>query len=157
VGVDCETVRGESQRLVSDSVVLPSSTPVRRDWVVARFGCDLRPIRRVTRVFRGYYTAGFEESEFVPCASDAWFIPGDSLGHQPYDDRRAWAEWKPGEMQRLRWPRLKRDEYGSSRYYVRWRATVVGPGQYGHMGVSPFEIHVDSVLELRAPSKRDCR
>jgi hypothetical protein len=158
VSVDCETVRGLMQLpLDADSITFAPSSDSRRDWTVSHVGCDLRPIRYATGVFRGHYTPGFESSEFVPCAADAWFIPGDSLGNTTYDDQRAWAEWKPGAMQRLTWPRLKRDEYGNSRYYVRWRATVVGPGRYGHMGIAPFEIRVDSVLELRAPMKSDCR
>jgi hypothetical protein len=158
VDVGCETLRTLMQeRLATDSVDLLSTERRRRDWTVSSVRCDPRPIRRVTGIFRGHYTPGFESSEFVPCAADAWFIPGDSLGSTTYDDRRAWAEWKPGLMKRVNWPRLPRDEYGNSRYYVRWRATVVGPGRYGHMGVSAFEIRVDSVLDLRAPTNRDCR
>jgi hypothetical protein len=158
IDVGCESMRIlELKLLTFDSIAFSPSTRSRRDWTVSRVGCDPRPIRRVTGIFRGHHTPGFESSEFVPCAADAWFIPGDSLGNRTYDDRRAWAEWKPGVMERLTWPRLARDEYGNSRYYVRWRATVIGPGRYGHMGISPFEIRVDSVLELRAPGATDCR
>lgn len=158
VWVACETMRGlGGKNLASDSMTFDGSTGVRRDWAVSNIGCDLRRIRRVTAIFRGHYTPGFESSEFVPCPADGWFVPGDSLDKYPFNNRRAWVEWWPGFRQRLEWPEVRRDEYGYPRYYVRWRGTVVGPGRYGHMGVSAFEIQVDSVMELRAPSKRDCR
>lgn len=158
VSVFCETVRGlGSRHVVSDSIEFDDGASVRRDWAVSRVGCDPRSIRRVTGVFRGHYTPGFESSEFVPCTADGWFVRGDSLDWYPLDNRRAWAEWAPGFRQRLKWPNAPRDQHGYSRFYVRWRGTVVGPGRYGHMGVSAFEIRVDSVLELRAPSTRDCR
>lgn len=158
VSVLCETVRGlGSKHLASDSVALDEGASVRRDWLVPSIGCDPRPIRRMTGFFRGHYTPGFEASEFVPCAADGWFVPGDSLDWYSFNNRRAWVEWAPGFNQRLEWPRAPRDAYGNSRFYVRWRGTVVGPGRYGHMGVSAFEIRVDSVAELRAPNKRDCR
>jgi hypothetical protein len=157
VSVSCETIRGMGKALAYDSVVFTDSVLLRRDWVVSPAGCDARPLRRVTGTFRGHYTPGFESSEFVPCAADAWFVPGDSLGTYPYDGRRAWATWPKGVGQGIKWPDAPRDSYGNPRYYVRWRGTIVGPGRYGHMGVSPFEFVVDTVFELRPPRKRDCR
>lgn len=52
---------------------------------------------------------------------------------------------------------MERDSYGNPRFYVRWQGTVEGPGEYGHLGISPFEIWVDSLIEIRAPSKADCQ
>jgi hypothetical protein len=157
VFVSCEAIRGVEKGLADDSVVFADSASLRRDWTVPTAGCDRRPVRRTVGVFRGHYTPGFESSEFVPCESDGWFIPGDSLDLYPFNARRAWATWPPGVGRDLKWPDAPRDSYRNSRYYVRWRGTVVGPGRYGHMGVSAFEFVVDSVLELRAPRKRDCR
>jgi hypothetical protein len=158
VSVYCETVRGLSgKHLASDSIAFDEGTVIRRDWVVSSVGCDPRHVRRVNKIFRGHYSGGFEQSEFIPCAADAWFIPGDSLDWYPFNNRRAWVEWRSGAADRVAWPRVKRDEDGYPRYFVRWRGTVVGPGRYGHMGVSAFEIRVDSVLELRAPKPGDCR
>jgi len=130
---------------------------VRRNWVVSPAGCDLRPVRRVTGIFRGRYTPGFEASEFVPCKADAWFIPTDSLATYPYDAKNAWVTWSTFRNPELKWPPAPKDEYGNPVYYVRWRGTVVGPGRYGHMGVAPFQFFVDSVFELRASRKKDCQ
>jgi len=157
ISVQCETLRGLGKALASDSVVFTDTVLVRRDWLVSRTGCDPRPVRRVTGVFRGHYTSGFEASEFIPCAADGWFIPGDSLDTYPFNARRAWVTWPAAVGESVKWPDAARDRYGNSRYYVKWRGTVVGPGRYGHMGVSTFEFQVDTVLELRIPGRRDCR
>ena len=152
LSVSCPTIRGFGKTMASDSVRFTDTTFVRRDWAVNTTGCDPRPLREVKGVFRGHYTPGFEASKFTPCASDAWFIPSDSLSY-----RSAWATWRPGVGRELKWPKAPHDEYGNPTYYVRWRGTAIGPGRYGHLGVAPFEFLVDSVLELRAPKKTDCR
>lgn len=158
VVVACQTIHIIGRNLLSDSISFSATAPVLRDWVVSSVGCDHRPMRTVQGVFRGYYTPGFESSEFVPCAADAWFIPSDSLRRGRWDQRRAWARLQPGSLpDDFVWPRARRDRYGNPKYYVEWRGTVVGPGHYGHMGVSPFEILVDSVITLRAPREEDCR
>jgi hypothetical protein len=157
ISVSCETLRGMGKLVASDSIVFTDTSFVRRDWIVSTTGCDPRRLRQAKGVFRGYYTLGFESSAFVPCAADAWFIPGDSLGAYPFDARNAWVTWDAGAARGQRWPEVARDRHGYSKYYVRWRGTVVGPGRYGHMGVFPFELSVDTVFELRAARKKDCR
>jgi hypothetical protein len=155
ISVQCEMIRSLGKSLASDSVFV-GSLILHRDWAVGTAGCDPRPVRRVSGVFRGHYTPGFESSEFVPCPTSAWFLPADSLDGYPYDAHRAWVEWSIGFMREVSWPTAPRDTYGNSRYYVRWRGTVLGPGRYGHLGVSAFEFRVDSVFEVRAPRRRDC-
>lgn len=154
----CSTMSIIGRLAAQDTVAVSATAPVRRDWRVSTKGCDPRPLRRVQGMFRGYYTPGFESSEFVPCAADAWFIPGDSLRTKPHDQRSAWARLQEGSLPRpFTWPQAPRDAYGNPRYYVDWRGTVIGPGNYGHMGVSSFEIQVDSVAEIRAPQTGDCQ
>lgn len=157
VAVSCEAIGLLGKRLALEDVGVSEGVPTRRDWVVDASGCDPRPLRRVAGVFRGYYTPGFEASEFVPCAEDAWFLPSDSLRTQPYDERRAWAVLSDARFpDAFRLPDAPRNAYGNPRYYVHWRGTVVGPGRYGHFGISAFELRVDSVLEFRAPREGDC-
>lgn len=156
--VEC-SMRGRIvTRIASDSISVSTTAPVRRDWAVDTRPCDPRPLRRVAGVFRGYYTHGFEASEFVPCVEDAWFAPSDSLETEPYDQRRAWVvlpdRWYAGGF---RWPDAPRNAYGYPRHYVQWRGTIVGPGGYGHRGASAFEMRVDSIVEVRAPRDGDCR
>ena len=71
----------------------------------------------------------------------------------------AWVWWgRAGEEipgQPKVWPR-KASYPHAVKAFVRWTGTLVGPGTYGHMGMSPFEFNVDSVLKVRAPRKGDC-
>ena len=158
IDVNCATVRlFATHGLQSDSIAVADSAPVRRDWIVGIDGCDPRPLRRVEGTFRGYYTPGFESSAFIPCATDAWFVPSDSLRTTPYDERRAWAWLQQSSLpEAYEWPPAPKDDFGNPTYYVQWSGTVVGPGHYGHMGISPFELQVDSVHVLRAPRRGDC-
>ena len=144
------------ETIASDSVLLSDAAPLRRDWTVSTARCDPRPLRRITGEFRGFYAREFEGSEFRPCWSDAWFVTGDALMILPLDQRRAWVTLAEHARGKVTLPDVPRDRFGRQRYYVRWRGTVVGPGAYGHMGASPFEFVVDTVLEVRAPRKGDC-
>ncbi len=157
IAVGCETLRGFGKVVASDTLVFRDTAVLRHDWIVSSAGCDLRPLRQVSRIFTGHYTPGFESSKFIPCANDAWFVPTDSLDLYPYDAKEAWVTWRDAANQQVKWPDAPRDEYKNPTYYVRWRGTLVGPGRYGHLGVSPFQFFVDSVLLLRAPTKNDCR
>lgn len=155
----CQAVSPQLKHLGVATVVVDSAD-VRQDWVLDARGCDVRVVRRIAGVFAGHYTGGFESSEFVPCAADAWFLPSDSLRREPVDERRAWVTWPDDSgrtMRRVRWPAVPHDGWGSPRFFVRWRGTVIGPGHYGHLGMFPFVFRVDSVLAVRAPRKSDCR
>jgi hypothetical protein len=157
VAVLCETVRPYSKSLAAESVAVSEAAPVRREWTVDPAGCDPRPLRRVSGVFRGYYSMGYEVSDFIPCAADAWFVPADSVKSKPMDRRSAWAVLDEARFpEAFRWPRTVPDKYRQMHYYVHWRGTVIGPGYYGHFGLSAFELRVDSVLELRAVREGDC-
>ena len=56
-------------------------------------------------------------------------------------------EWPQGE---------EGGEMGATRYFVRWRGRLRGPGFFGHMGGSLYELAVAEVLEIRAPRRGDC-
>ena len=156
LAVVCERLLGFGKTVALDTIVVVEPRFVRKDWSVQTLGCDTRPVRHLRGVFRGHYTGGFEESKFVPCPQDAWFLPGDSLDVYRYDARMAWAEI-PGATS-INWPeKVPHNSWGSALFYVRWRGAVTGPGRYGHMGVSAFEFRVDSILEIRAPRRNDCR
>jgi len=158
VEVVCSTIGPFALTLATDEVAVSEAGPARRDWSVEPMAeCDRRPLRRFSGEFRGYYTPGFESSEFVPCVEDAWFLPSDALRMSPYDQRRAWVKLSDVRLPaEFRLPDAPRDEYGNPRYFVRWRGTIEGPGHYGHLGVSAFELRVDTIIEIHAPRKGDC-
>lgn len=128
--------------------------------VVDHHGCDPRPIRSETRVFSGFWTPGFESSEFVPCTGDDWTLPSDSLSATSLEFR-AWADPDSAgqrSMKRVHWPAdAPRDAWGNPTYFVRWHGTMVGPAEYGHMGVSPFHLTVDSIVSVGKPTSGSCR
>lgn len=110
-------------------------------------------------IYRGYYSVGFEESQFIPCHDSAvglqdGLLPGDFL--VPLS---AWVAFaKTAFQQKVAWPPPDTaNQRQSARYFVRWRGTLTGPGIYGHMGVSAFRFVVDSILDVRVPTSHDCR
>jgi hypothetical protein len=114
----------------------------------------------VTATFRGHYTTALETSSFVPCPADGWLVPGDSLGTDPVHGR-AWVIWPASGVKGLKgvtkWPDMPPGWVGGPQYYVQWHGTLVGPGAYGHMGMSAFEFRPDSVLFVHAARDNDCR
>ena len=142
--------------LASDSVEFTDPTPRVRHWRVEGSGCYTAFPRSRTGELRGHYSFGFEESNFSPCPSDAWYFDDDSLS------RGARGRWtwvtlaKATAAPTVRWPsRANREAY--PRYYVHWRGTVTGPDYYGHLGGSRYLLSVDSVIEVRLPGEADCR
>jgi hypothetical protein len=127
---------------------------LKRDWLVSTVGCDHRPMRRITRVFTGFWTPGFEASEFIPCPVDSWFLPGDSLPPN-YNSQSAWARLGKGARV-TKWPNAPRDRWGNPQFYVEWHGTLEGPGHYGHFGMSAFFFTADSIIQIRAPQRGDC-
>ena len=155
LSVQCTTREGPGTEQIAFDRLVVSGSEIQRNWIVSMRRCDTRPLRRVTGAFRGHFTPGFESSLFIPCPTDTGFLPSDSLGSDPYQ-RSAWVVG-PARAAPQPWPSVPRDPFGNPRYYVEWSGTIIGPGHYGHMGVSPFELRVDSVFVARAPQHSDCR
>ena len=121
--------------------------------------CDEPAPREIYGVFRGSYSGGFEESSFAPCADSALSLP---LPH-PEDGGRAdidaWVRFTPKAQRQLaaRWPHQSVRDQGSPLVYVRWRGTLRGPGTFGHLGASAYEMHVDTVLQVAPWISGACR
>ncbi len=144
------------RRLDSLVLALPTTEPV-AVRVDASNCTEPRP-DTVVGEFAGHFEAGFEESEFLPCAS------GPEPGHTAYGPTpfRAWLE----SSRSISWERFRGVKAGPwlgadgqeqmMSHYVRLRGRLIGPGSYGHMGVSPFLFLLDEVLEVRTPRPDDC-
>ena len=127
-------------------------------YEVAPGACYEPPYSERTGLFRGHWVAGFEESDFKPCPDSTLGIGTRLLpGIRPYGSS-AWATLSPAaRSQAIDWPDgAPRDAWGSARYFVVWRGTLKGPGMYGHLGVSQFEMLVDSIVLARIPGENDC-
>ena len=111
------------------------------------------------REFRGHWAAGFESSEFTPCAGP---LPGGRIW-------AAWADSAAYARALQHWPRVP-ERGGIALYYVRWRGTLRGPAPgadtargripigagYGHLSGSMYELRVSDVREMRAAGPNDC-
>ncbi len=123
-------------------------------------GCDQRIERRTRGTFTGYWEVGFEHMQFTPCPQTAWYIVSDTAKVDA-DSRTAWLMLRDKEMTAdatRRWPkpRIIKSEWNYPQYFIRWKGTIVGPGEHGHFGVSAFLAEVDSLLEIRTPAAGDC-
>jgi hypothetical protein len=142
---------GATQRLdvspQTDSVV---------DFYVHLRNCEEPPLRTWSGEFRGHYAYGFETSMFAPCVPFESFV-GTAL--EGTERGFAWVNFSEAASAQAgsMWPRDMKpaQEYGP--FYVRWRATVLGPASYGHMGVSMYGMKVTEVFEVRHATPTDCR
>lgn len=107
--------------------------------------------RRVT--LRGVYTAGFEESRFVPCETAG---PVFAALWGPVHLRHAWVALARRPRGGPSWPAPDTTSGRYPRWYVEWRGTLTGPGRFGHMGVASYELTVDTVTVVRAVVPPDC-
>jgi hypothetical protein len=118
--------------------------------------CGEPPKRTWSGEFRGYYMSGFESSAFKPCVPLESFV---GTAYEGTEGARAWVSFtnEASAQARSRWPRDSVPQQESPPIYVRWRATVEGPGRYGHMGVSTYGMKVTEVLEMRRGGSSDCQ
>ena len=145
------------RKLVERQVAVAAAGEAIVNVVVPPDGCFEPDSASRSGEFRGHYAFGFEESRFVPCLDSALGPEGVLLPGEHLVEPSAWVEFsKTAQRQPLKWPGLG-DHHYYARYYVAWRGTLIGPGMYGHMGVSSFAFVVDSVLEVRLPSRDDCQ
>jgi hypothetical protein len=104
--------------------------------------------------FRGVYSAGFEESRFWPCATTKADMV---MQWEPSGYRYAWVQFTApvDSLPSPPWPRgHMRDGY--PKWYVEWHGTLIGPGRFGHMGVSPYLLRIDSVIIVRRTPPANC-
>jgi hypothetical protein len=103
--------------------------------------CDRRPLLAESGVWIGHFTEGFEESGLELCSDST---------------RRVWVEYSKewSTKPQPQWPEGNDRYY--PRYFVGFRGRMIGPYHYGHMGVSDYELTVDSVLFVRLPGETDC-
>jgi len=112
-----------------------------------------------TGVFRGYWTSGFEESRFIPCADSSLGVSAPLLPGKRIGKPSAWADLSPSAWPRsLKGPKdVPVDEYRNPILFVTWHGVLKGPGSYGHLGVSAFSMLVDRVIDIRAKGPASCR
>lgn len=150
----CPSSRRLNWRKVATRVVsISPHTDSLVNFQITLTGCDEPPLHTWTAEFRGHYTSGFESSDFTPCEKKLERLDGTAY---EAENQYVWVEaFAPGAAKGIKWPKQNDPYYPN--YYVRWRATVTGPGSYGHMGVGMYEMRVERALEVREPRADDCK
>lgn len=91
--------------------------------------------------FAGMYVHEFESSHFFPCDG----LPkAPAKRFQPIDG--VWAEIPEAVEDGLVWAQLRERMFGKDDgFYVEWTGTLTGPGSYGHLGMSLYELDVETI------------
>jgi hypothetical protein len=158
--VTCHARTGPDRVLRDTTLALIEGVPMRLDLGVDAGECDHRRLRQVTRAFAGHYASGFEMSELTLCPGDRRDLEADSLLPDATGPFTVWVTWTAVAhlgATPVMWPHVEPEEDGSHRFVARLRGALHGPGDYGHEGVSRYELVVESVLTLQAPGKADCQ
>ena len=156
------------RQLLAKRVRVPAHDSAIVDLRVDSSLCDEPPYREVKGEFRGFYSTGFEHSAFSVCADTALGIPprparaGDDDG---WSEMTAWvsftdqglADWRRFQASPAADSAEAVERRGFGARYVRWHGTLTGPGSFGHMGVSDYQIIVDRVVYLGSGDARVCR
>lgn len=114
--------------------------------------CIEPAIRTERRRFAGIYDEGFENSTFLPCEG----MPAEAT----YYDRAGfyWAN-VPGNIGAAldkAAPGTEDDWHRGRRFYVEWLGTSTGPGVYGHMGMSLYDLDVEALYKVSATVPASC-
>jgi hypothetical protein len=99
----------------------------------------------------GLYASGFETSMLELCEP---LVQPDNSAYRPTGV--VWVDYADSvrNLPSAKWP--PPDEGGYVRAFVRVGGDLTGPGAYGHLGVGSYQLKVTDVIEVRAPSDRDC-
>ena len=146
--VYCSSQARQGKLLVARHMATPAGTRKTLRLLVDGRRCIAPLVHSVVGTFRGHYRTGFEESGFRMCADSASANRarrGESGG---FSDDGIWVRFSPDAARRpFPEPAAPGEGRGAIRQrYVRWTGTLTGPGRYGQMGSSAYEIVVDSVL-----------
>jgi hypothetical protein len=123
------------------------------NMAVTTEACTEPPPSAIYGVFRGRYTAGFEHISFEPCLGST----KQPLWRGPHSAPGAWVDFSDAALAQLNasWPKLK-DPAEEPTYYAEFRGLLRGPGRFGHMGVSNYQVEVDSLIAFRLAASGDC-
>ena len=130
------------RQLLLDTLVLAPHERRRLDIRTDSKGCDQRPLIVRRGTFKGFYSAGFEHSRFIP-----------------FDDPDAWIWVRFSNLLEAShsppWPAFP-DTVPYPCVFVEWVGTLTGPGLYGHMSVSTHQLVVDTIRSVRPARSQEC-
>jgi hypothetical protein len=121
---------------------------------IAATACDPISPRTVRVHWRGWYSAGFEESSFRPCETDTLAREMRAYGH-PFG-RHAWVTVSSTAWRRSRLDGVPSNpRIGGVAGFVEWSGSLRGPAASGHMGGANYDLTVDSIFSVAATGACD--
>jgi hypothetical protein len=154
VEVRCPSRHGYGRLLLARRIAIAPGATLRLPVDVAPGLCVERAYAERPGEFHGIWSVGFEHNRFSICADSTLGFAADPETETPFaylgeDASGAWVTFSDRARTDLRRrPKAKKQEDGYQQYFARFRGTMKGPGRYGHLGVSPYEFEVDSVVSL---------
>ena len=117
------------------------------DVVVPDDGCRPIPSREIRVRWRGAHYSAFENVTFSPCESDSLARELRSYGHPMA--RRAWVRFQDSAWGRSRLRAMATDTViGGLSGFLEVSGILRGPQPSGHMGMSNYELLVDSIFSV---------
>ena len=114
--------------------------------------CEIpEPVSRKVRM-RGMYIRRFEASTFYPCDG----FPPESEGFE-FPAPIAWVELEQKAEDDMAFGAWLERAFGDDMLYADWTGVLLGPGSYGHLGMSLYEMRVETVHDTRMSRPSDCR
>ena len=114
--------------------------------------CDIpKPLSRKVRML-GMYLRGFEASTFYPCDG----FPPESEGFE-FPAPIAWVEFERKAEEDMAFGAWLERAFGDGILYADWTGVLHGPGSYGHLGMSLYEMRVETVHDTRMSRPSDCK
>lgn len=101
---------------------------------------------------RGMYVRGLESSQFHPCDG----LPPESADFE-FGPHSAWTEFTPEAEDDMAFAEWRERAFGDGVLYVEWSGVLSGPGSYGHLGMSLYEMRVETVHDTGMSQPSDCR
>lgn len=150
--VNCPVSRGLlGKTLFTRRLRIGPATDTTVNFRVDASHCRDLPVTTRHVELTGLYTSGFETSMLELCEP---LVQPDSSAYRPAGV--VWVDYADSvrNLPAAKWP--PPDEGGYVRAFVRVGGDLTGPGAYGHLGVGSYQLKVTDVIEVRAPSDRDC-
>ncbi|HEV7990714.1 MAG TPA: carboxypeptidase-like regulatory domain-containing protein [Gemmatimonadaceae bacterium] len=133
--------------LLKQSIVLRRGATLEFSPVLENQTCDPKPSRAAHVHWRGTYAQGMEESSFRPCPTDSIALEVRTYGHPI--GRKVWVDWSRAPWRAPRVGELTMNaEHSEAMGFIEVSGVATGPRPSGHMGVSNYELLVDSVFAI---------
>lgn len=144
VDVHCPSMTGVGREIVRKKITISRGTQVQFDVVVPQEHCDEPAYSERHVAVLGYYARGFEMSNFTPCNPDNLNLTKNNFFDPPY----IWVWFSEGTGFEV--------EAGTL-FFVEAKGVMKGPGQFGHLGMSAYELAIDEVIASRPVNRINCR